>query len=428
VVAADRAGGFGRAFEVPGFRALWTATAQSQIGNQLARVALAVLVFDRTASPVLTTLTYALTFLPPMLAAPLLTGLADRHSRRTVLVVADLVRAALVGLTALPGLPLLAVGVLVTLTACAHPLYSSASGAALPALLPGDRYPVGAGVLAMTDLVTQIAGFGLGGAALGRLGGPHAFLALDAATFALSALLLRTGLPPLRPAPPGSAAAPAAGTGSGSGGRWVVGRWAVLRMVLTDRRLAVPAAMVWLYGLFLAPEALAVPFTHQIGASTGATGWLMAADPVGALAGTLLLTRVVPQRWWPALLSPLVVATGLPLVASALAPALPVALLLWPLTGALTCYVTIAQVSFVRRVPDHRRGRVTGAVSAGLQTAQGLGVLLAGALAELVAPSTAIGTCAATGVVLATILATALPRAARQQPARRQPARSSLAP
>jgi MFS family permease len=398
--------GLGRAFEVAGFRALWAATAQSQLGNQLARVALAVLVFDRTASPVLTTLTYALTFLPPMLAAPLLTGLADRHSRRTVLVAADLVRAALIGLTALPGLPLLAVGVLVILAACAHPLYSSARGAALPALLPGDRYPVGAGVLAMTDLVTQIAGFGLGGAALAQLGGPHAFLALDAATFVVSALLLRTGLPPLPPVPL-AAAAPGAGAG---GGGW----WAVLRLLLGDRRLAVPAAMTWLYGLFLAPEALAVPFTHQIGASIGAAGWLMAADPVGALVGTLLLTRVVPQRWWPALLAPLAVATGVPLVASALAPALPVALLLWPLTGVLTCYLTIAQVSYVRQVPDHRRGRITGAVSAGLQTAQGLGVLLAGALAEPLAPSTAIGACAAAGVLLASVLATALPRGARR--------------
>ncbi|HEY3505430.1 MAG TPA: MFS transporter [Actinocatenispora sp.] len=404
MAVAARAG-FGRAFEVPSFRALWTATVQSQFGNQLARLALAVLVFDRTSSPVLTALTYALTFLPPMVAAPLLTGLADRHSRRTVLVAADLVRAALIGLTALPGLPLPAVGVLVTLTACVHPLYSSASGAALPALLPGDRYPVGAGVLAMTDMVTQIAGFGLGGVALDWLGGPRGFLALDAATFALSALLLRTGLPPLRPAPPES---PGVETARG-------GQWAALRMVLTDRRLAVPAGMVWLYGLFLAPEALAVPFTHQIGAGAGATGWLMAADPVGALVGTLLLTRVVPQRWWPALLAPLVVATGVPLVLSALAPTLPVALVLWPLTGVLTCYITIAQVTYVRRVPDDRRGRAAGVASAGLQTAQGVGVLLAGALAELMAPSTAIGVCAAAGVLLAVVLATALPRDAARR-------------
>lgn len=404
-MAAVTRAGFGRAFEVPGFRALWTATVQSQLGNQLARLALAVLVFDRTSSPVLTTLTYALTFLPPMLAAPLLSGLADRHPRRTVLMAADLVRAVLIGLTALPGLPLPAVGVLVTLAACVHPLYSSASGAALPALLPGDRYPVGAGVLAMTDLVTQIAGFGLGGVALGWLGGPRGCLLVDAATFALSALLLRTGLPPLRPVPPDPPGVRAARTGV----------WPALRMVLTDRRLAVPAGMVWLYGLFLAPEALAVPFTHQVGAGTGAAGWLMAADPVGALVGTLLLTRVVPQRWWPTLLAPLVVATGVPLVVGALAPALPVALVLWPLTGVLTCYITIAQVTYVRRVPDDRRGRAAGVASAGLQTAQGLGVLLAGALAELMAPSTAIGVCAAGGVLLAVVLAAALPRDARRR-------------
>jgi MFS family permease len=394
-MAATARAGFGRAFEVPGFRALWTATVQSQLGNQLARLALAVLVFDRTSSPVLTALTYALTFLPPMVAAPLLTGLADRFPRRTVLMSADLIRAVLIGLTALPGLPLVAVGVLVTLNACVHPLYSAASGAALPTLLPGDRYPVGAGVLAMTDLVTQIAGFGLGGVALGWLGGPRGCLAVDAATFALSALLLRAGLPPLRPGPPQS---PGARPG---------GHWAALRMVLTDRRLAVPAALMWLYGLFLAPEALAVPFTHQLGAGTGATGWLMAADPIGALIGTLLLTRVVPQRWWPALLTPLAVAAGVPLVVSALAPALPVALALWSLTGLLTCYITIAQVTYVRRVPDERRGRAAGVASAGLQTAQGVGVLAAGALAELMAPSTAIGVCAAVGVVLAVLLATA---------------------
>jgi hypothetical protein len=285
-----------------------------------------------------------------------------------------------------------------------HPLYSSASGAAVPALLPGDRYPVGAGVLAMTDLVTQIAGFGLGGLALGWLGGPRGCLAVDAATFALSALLLRTGLPPLRPAP----AQPPDGDPTRRDGHW-----ATLRMVLTDRRLVVPVAMMWLYGLFLAPEALAVPFTHQIGAGVGATGWLMAADPIGALAGTLLLTRVVPQDRWPVLLAPLAVATGVPLVVSALAPALPAALLLWSLTGLLTCYITIAQVTYVRRVPDERRGRAAGVASAGLQTAQGVGVLVAGALAELVAPSTAIGLCAAAGVLLAVLLAAALPRGAR---------------
>jgi hypothetical protein len=44
-------------------------------------VALAVLVFERTGSPGQTALTYALTFLPAVLAGPLLPGLADRPQR-----------------------------------------------------------------------------------------------------------------------------------------------------------------------------------------------------------------------------------------------------------------------------------------------------------------------------------------------------------
>lgn len=60
-------------------------------------------------------------------------------------------------------------------------------------------------------------------------------------------------------------------------------------------------------------------------------------------------------------------------------------------------------------VPDGRRGRAAGVASAGLQTAQGVGVLLAGALAELMAPPRAMGVCAAAGVRLAVVLAMALP-------------------
>jgi hypothetical protein len=48
----------------PQFRALWVAQLLSVLGDQVARVALAVLVFAETASAGLTALTCALTFLP----------------------------------------------------------------------------------------------------------------------------------------------------------------------------------------------------------------------------------------------------------------------------------------------------------------------------------------------------------------------------
>ena len=65
------------------------AGAQSQIGDQLASVALSVLVFDRTGSGLATAATYALTFLPAVVGGIVLTGLADRYPRRTLIVACD---------------------------------------------------------------------------------------------------------------------------------------------------------------------------------------------------------------------------------------------------------------------------------------------------------------------------------------------------
>jgi hypothetical protein len=47
------------------FRWLWLADVQSLLGDQLARVALSVLVYERTGSSLLTAGIYALTFIRP---------------------------------------------------------------------------------------------------------------------------------------------------------------------------------------------------------------------------------------------------------------------------------------------------------------------------------------------------------------------------
>src|SRR3954469_16558576 len=92
---SERAASIRSVFAVAEFRALWLAHGQSRAGDELARVALAVLVYNQTSSTLLTALTYAMSFLPPLVSAPLLAGLADRHPRRSVLAVTDLIRAAL---------------------------------------------------------------------------------------------------------------------------------------------------------------------------------------------------------------------------------------------------------------------------------------------------------------------------------------------
>ena len=100
---SGRGAGLGQALRVPEFRALWAAELVSVAGDQLARVGLSVLVFGRTGSAVWAAATYALTFLPALVGGVLLGRLADRHPRRQVMIVCDLVRALLVALMVLPG-------------------------------------------------------------------------------------------------------------------------------------------------------------------------------------------------------------------------------------------------------------------------------------------------------------------------------------
>ena len=196
----ERTAGFRDVLAVGEFRALWIAHTQSRLGDQLARVAIAVLVYVRTSSALLTALVYALTFLPPVVSAPLLSGLADRYPRRSVLIATDLGRATLVGLMVIPGVPLPGVAVLLVAAVSLQPLYSAARNAMLPNVLGGNRYALGLGLVNTTDSLAQIAGFAFGGMLLALLGSPHTALGINAATFVLSAVLVRCGVRPHQPA------------------------------------------------------------------------------------------------------------------------------------------------------------------------------------------------------------------------------------
>ncbi|HEX4431920.1 MAG TPA: hypothetical protein VHZ96_21810, partial [Frankiaceae bacterium] len=84
------------------FRTLLITQFFSLAGDQLARVALSVLVFNRTNSALQAAIAYALTFVPAAIGGPLLAGLADRRPRRSVMIASDLLRAPLIGLIAIP--------------------------------------------------------------------------------------------------------------------------------------------------------------------------------------------------------------------------------------------------------------------------------------------------------------------------------------
>jgi hypothetical protein len=383
------------------FRALWLAQAQSLAGDQLARVALSVLVFDRTNSAALTALVYALTFVPAILGGVLFSGLADRFPRRTVMVVCDVASAVGVLVMAIPSMPLAATcGVLVVVVLIGQPL-AAAQAALLPEVLGGERYVLGTGLRMLTGQSAQLVGFAVGGVAVAAIGA-HGALALDALTFALSAAIVR-GFVRQRGRPP--TAAPAR--------RWNPGAArATARFVWSDARLRALVGLGWLAALHVVPEALAAPYAAELGGGARAIGLLLAAPPAGTATGVLVLLRVTPQRR-SRLLGPLAVASGVPMIACATRPGLAVSVVLLALVGAFAAYQVQAAAAFVQLVPDERRGRVLGLVGSGMTAVQGLGVLGFGVLGQHDGAAQAISIAGAAAVVLGAGLALAIRRASR---------------
>src|SRR5580698_4341369 len=197
--AAPARAGFGGVFAVREFRVLWGSVVLSATGDRLALVAVAVLVYGRTRSPLLAAVAFAAGYLPWLAGGVFLSRLADRWPRRGVMVGCDVVRAVLVAVMTVPGVPL---GVLIGLLFAAtvfSPPFEAARSALLPDVLAGERYALGAAVIQTTYLTAEVAGAAAGGVTV-AVAGVRAALVIDAATFAASGLLIGLGTR-ARPAP-----------------------------------------------------------------------------------------------------------------------------------------------------------------------------------------------------------------------------------
>jgi predicted MFS family arabinose efflux permease len=374
-------------FGNPEFRGLFAAHAVSIAGDQFARVALSVLVFSRTGSPAWTALTYGLTFLPDLVGGPLLSGLADRHPRRELMVGVDLGRAALVAVMALPMAPLWVVCVLLVIVQLIGAPATAARGALLPAVLGEDRYPAGQALLQTVSQAAMVLGFAGGGALVATVGTSGVLLA-DAGTFLFSALVV-WWLVRSRPVPESDGP--------------VVRRtwWSDLSrgtgLVWSDTRLRALVLFACVSGIYIVGEALAVPYANALGGGAVLVGFLFAAYAAGAAAGMLVVARLpLPTRL--RLLAPLATASCVPLVVCLTDPHLVLVVVLFVASGAGSAYQIIASTSFVLAVPDDRRGQALGLAVPAMKVAQGLGVTLSGLAAEVLAPHEVVGIAGVLGV------------------------------
>ncbi|MFD9890976.1 MFS transporter [Amycolatopsis sp. NPDC059027] len=399
---------FRQALAVGEFRALWAAEAFSQAGDQLARVALSLLVWERTSSAGLTGLTYGLTYLPTLLGGTLLAGLADRFPRRAVMIACDLLRAVIAAVMAIPGTPLpVLCALLVALTIAGGP-FRAAQLALLPDVLEGERYVAGLAVRNITIQTAQLAGFAGGGLVVGIIN-PYWGLFADAVTFVASAALVWSGV----------RHRPAADTAESSAKTRLRRAFSPdgARILMRDQGIRVLFALKMLAGLAVAPEGVAAPFTAELGVGSFAVGLLLASDPVGSVVGAWVFTRWVPAPRKTSSIGLLAVASLVPLVFLVLRPPLPVSLALVALSGACSAPYHMQAVALTARtVPDRVRAQVMGLMSTSLVTVQGVGIMLAGLVAQLTAPALTLGLAGAAGVLLAVPLAVAWQRVTTARP------------
>lgn len=373
------------------FRALWTAELCSVAGDQFARVALAVIVFTRTESAGLTAATYALTFAPAFLGGVLLGGLGDRYPRREVMVASDLVRAMLVGLMALPGMPLAVLCALVAATTFIGGPFKAAQQALLPDVFAGNKikYTVGQSLRTATSQAAQLVGFAAGGVLVAVVN-PTAGLLLNAGTFLISAAAVRTGVRPR--------AAAAIDRPTSTAAAFV----AFARLVWRDPVLRASFALCWLAGFYVTPEALAAPYAAALGAGPGAVGLLMASDPAGSVIGGVVWGAWVPAHLQDRLAGLLGVLAGIPLILSLVHPSVVVSMVLFGAMGmCVTAYLIQANAVFTLRLPEGQRAHGAGLFSSGLLTTQGIGALGAGVLADWIGPITTVAVAGAAGALVA---------------------------
>jgi MFS family permease len=261
---------------IPGFRRLWLADVTSLLGDWAGRLALTVLVLERTGSPGWAAAVTAVSLAGFVGIGQVLATLADRYGRVSVMLVADVIRALLF-FAMLLSIPVSGLLVLAFLAGLASPPFEAARSAALPDLVPEARYPEALALAGITVQSSLVFGYALGGALLSVVEAEVA-LALNATSFLVSALLL-VGLRSSPAARPASVRATVSRSLS-------AGAAALFRDRMVRRALAIVAVTG---ALGTVGEALVVPYASDIGLGDGMLGLLAAAVPVGTILGTAVI-------------------------------------------------------------------------------------------------------------------------------------------
>ena len=330
-------------------RWFFAAHLQGALGTGAGYVALLLLAYEQLGSAWGATAVLVADLAPAMLLGPLLGGMVDRHGRLRCAIAAELIGAlAFAGLVFAQGaVPLLALALLAGLGSA---LLRPATCALLPAVVTPGSLSAANGLFGAVREIGQLIGPAVA-AALLLFSEPELVLALNAVTFAASAVLmtrLRGHVSPARSEREDAAPLPANLAG-------VLKDPFVRSLVLTSGAVMLVAGATNVAELVLASE--------QLGGGRSGFALLVAAFGCGMLTGSLLAPRnhdALRRRY---LLAIALLGTGL--LATAIAPILPLAMLGFSVAGIGNgLFLVTVRVLMQKLIPEAAHGRAFGLLDA----------------------------------------------------------------
>lgn len=345
----------------PDFRRYWLARAMSLTGSMVTAVALPVLVYRLSGSPLLTALVSALEAAPYLLTGLFAGALSDRWNRRRVMVSADLVNALVIGsiplahwLGVLTVAQVLVVGFLVQMI---YTFFDGANFGALPVLVGRARVAQANAAVWTASSLIELFVPPLAGLALAVLS-PATLLSIDALSFVASATAvrgivramseLREGQAPLRPKVVFADIA--------EGVRFLVRHPGVRTMTL------VGSLQSFAGGGFVALMVVWCDRVLHVGTSGLRFGLVFGAWGIGGLVAALGLPRLL-KRLPPAAITlyamPVSAVLGIVTAVMPTWPLAAIALLAW---GSAYVLVIVNAISYRQQVtPEQLLGRVNTA-------------------------------------------------------------------
>ncbi|MER5576474.1 MFS transporter [Streptomyces massasporeus] len=376
-------------FHTPEFTPLFLASSANVVAQTISGLALGVLVFRATDSPLLSALSMFGPSLTQVLGATFLLSGADRLPPRSTLTGVSLAFAVGTAVLALPALPVWGVFAVLVGQGLVASLGGGVRWGLVNEILSKDGYMLGRSVFNMMSGVMQIVGFATGGVLVAVLS-PRTSLLLAAALYGVAAAVIRLCLSPRPPRATGRPSASAT--------------WRANALLWSSPPRRQVYLALWIpNGLVVGCESLYVSYAPD------SAGTLFACAALGMLAGDVLVGRVLPPRLRPRLGFPLLLLLAVPYVPFLLHPALPLAAAAVTLASVGFGASLVQQERLVALTPDELSGHALGLHSAGMLTMQGIAAALAGSLAQLTSPAQAM-TMMAVGSAGVTLLLTGAAR------------------